>query len=406
MISNRKFFVIIIILLFFTKFTYLNLNENWYNDNQTIYKEEKFDSYIEAFNKAKDFIYLNLKGILINKRKIYLSSNPKVSVVIPCYNCKNYILKAISSIENQDFINFEIIIVNDNSNDTSLLFIEELQKEDLRIKLISNKKNMGTLYTRSIGTLSAKGKYIFPFDSDDMFLDRDILSKIIFITEKNNFDLVIFDIIKTNLLPNLYSPKLKIEKVNIDRKPNLVLFQPELGLHPIRPAKNNIKVVEMLIFARCVKTEIFKKALNKLGDERYSRYMHLVEDFIFNYIIFNTAKSMKYIPKSGYIYIQRNGSQSKRPKSNIQFLIYRIYLLDVLIEFSQDSYKHKKILVKLIFFCLENKNLKIVLTTNEYCNNLFISCLNRILNNKYISEDDKFGIRKRGKPLKFINYTF
>ena len=192
---------------------------------------------------------------------------------------------------------------------------------------------MGTLYTRSIGTLSAKGKYIFPFDSDDMFLDKDILSTIIKIAEKDEIDIVIFDIIKANLTIKMNTTKIEFELIEFERKPNLIIFQPELGFHPIRPVENNIKVIEMLIYGRCVNTDIYKKALNKLGVERYSRYMHLVEDFIFNYIIFNTARTMKYVQKLGYIYIQRNGSQSKLPKSDIQFLIYRIYLLDVLIEF-------------------------------------------------------------------------
>ena len=347
-----------------------------------------------------------MKGILINKEKIISFSKPKISVVIPCYNCKNYLIKGVRSIQNQNFNNFEIVIVNDNSEDESLSFLKKLQKEDQRIKYINSKSNMGTLYSRSIGTLFAKGKYIYPFDSDDMFLDKDIFSTMVNLTDKCGFDLVIFDIVKSDLSPNIYSPNLKLELVRIDRKPNLVLFQPELGFHPIRPIGNNIRVIEMLIFGRCVRANIYKKALNKLGKKRYSRYMHLVEDFIFNYIIFNTAKSMKYIPKAGYIYFQRNGSQSKLPKSDIQFLIYRLFLLDVLIEFSQNSFMHKKILVKLIFFCLGNGYLKIVIKISKYYNDLFISCLDRILNCRFISEEDKKNIIIKVKQLKFIKYDF
>ena len=59
-----------------------------------------------------------------------------------------------------------------------------MQKEDPRIKIIANQKNMGTLYSRSVGALSAKGKYIFPLDSDDMFLDEDVFQTITSIAEK------------------------------------------------------------------------------------------------------------------------------------------------------------------------------------------------------------------------------
>ena len=70
-------------------------DDNYKPDNNSIYCEEKFESYTEAFDKAKDFINNNLKGILLNTQKIKLSTKANVSIVIPCYNCTKYILKAI-----------------------------------------------------------------------------------------------------------------------------------------------------------------------------------------------------------------------------------------------------------------------------------------------------------------------
>ena len=344
---------IIILSLFIVLLFFLNSNKNKSDkikpNNKSIYSDEKFDSYIEAFNKSRSFLDKNMKGILIEKiQHPILKNNPKISAVVPCYNCKDYLLRSIRSIQNQNFSDFEIVVVNDNSTNDTLSFIKSLQIEDERIKLINNKKNMGTLYTRTIGTLSSKGKYIFPFDSDDMFLDKDVFWKISNIAEEGNFDIVIFDFIKTDLLPDIYSPQLKFQPFKVDRKPYLVLFQPELSYHPIRPFNNDIRNVEILIFSRCVKADIYKQALNKLGIERYSRFMHLVEDIINNFMIFNTAKSMKYVPKFGYLYIQRKESQSHLPLSATQFVIYRFYLLDILIEFSQNSLRHKKIVVQLI----------------------------------------------------------
>lgn len=161
---------------------------------------------------------------------------------------------------------------------------------------------MGLLYTRSVGTLSAIGKYVFTMDSDDMFLDKDIFSTISNIADKGNFDLVVFYSITSKLTPNVNSTSYRILNNKKERKANLVLFQPEMGYYPILPANNrnsNIKFIEVYIFPRCVRTKIYKKALNKLGEERYSRYMLLDEDVIANYILFNTARSMKYISKFG-----------------------------------------------------------------------------------------------------------
>ena len=114
-------------------------------------------------NKSKDFINNNLKGLLINTEKVKLSQKPKVSIVIPCYNCKKFLLRAIRSIQNQNFSNYEIIISNDGSTDDTLIFIEQLQKEENRIRIINNKKNMGLLHSRCIGSLAAKGKYMICF---------------------------------------------------------------------------------------------------------------------------------------------------------------------------------------------------------------------------------------------------
>ena len=163
--NNLKVTLIIsLIILFIILKIYIrnkyNEDENINPDYHDIYFEEKFDSYIDAFNKSKDFINNNINGILLNITKIQLTKKLNVSIVIPCLNCKKYILSFFRLIQNQDFSNFEIIIVNDASTDDTLLYIEELQKEDQRITILSHKANYGLLYTRSIGTLSSKGKYI------------------------------------------------------------------------------------------------------------------------------------------------------------------------------------------------------------------------------------------------------
>ena len=72
--------------------------------------------------------------------------NPKASIVIPIYNCEKFIHRAIRSIQNQNIFDLEIILVNDFSTDNTLYVLEKYQKEDPRIKIINNKKNMGILY--------------------------------------------------------------------------------------------------------------------------------------------------------------------------------------------------------------------------------------------------------------------
>lgn len=136
--------------------------------------------------KGKNYLDLCLKGkfkfnnLEVKKYNYQL----KISVIIPIYNCQDTIEYSIYSIKNQNFDDYEIVLINDFSNDNSKTIIENLRKKDSRIKIISNNKNMGTLYSRNIGVLASKGKYILALDNDDMFFDFDVFTKMYKIGEK------------------------------------------------------------------------------------------------------------------------------------------------------------------------------------------------------------------------------
>ena len=91
----------------------------------------------------------------------------KVSVIIPCYNSGNTLLRTVKSVEVQTFKDIEIIVVNDGSTDNSTLDI--LNKISKKIKVI-NQENKGLSAARNRGIKDAKGEYILPLDSDDYLL--------------------------------------------------------------------------------------------------------------------------------------------------------------------------------------------------------------------------------------------
>ena len=222
-----------------------------------------------------------------------------------------------------------------------------------------------------------------------MFLYKDVFSIVTNIADSEDLDITIFNSIKTNLKPNVYSTN--ISKVEYERNhiSDLVLYQPELGYYQISPSPGieNLKFNEELIHAKCIKTKIYKTALYKLGKERFSRHMILGEDDLANNIIFNTGKKAKFIQKYGYIYIDREDSSAKLQKDIIKPLINFIYILDVMIDFTKELPRNKKVLVNYIIFLFNKKYLKEAINRNKYINKLFISCLDRILNCKYISND-------------------
>ena len=110
-------------------------------------------------------------------------NNPLVSVVMPVYNADKYLRESIKSILKQTYSNFEFIIINDGSTDTSLDIIKEYIKKDKRIVLISH-KNKGVSYSANQGFLQAKGKYIARMDADDISLSNRFEEQVNFM-EKN-----------------------------------------------------------------------------------------------------------------------------------------------------------------------------------------------------------------------------
>ena len=90
----------------------------------------------------------------------------KFSIIIPVYNVEKYLGRCIDSILSQSFTDFEVILVNDGSKDSSLRICEEYASSDNRIKII-NKKNGGATSARKAAAAVASGEYILCVDGDD-----------------------------------------------------------------------------------------------------------------------------------------------------------------------------------------------------------------------------------------------
>lgn len=90
----------------------------------------------------------------------------KVSVIIPCYNCGQYLNDAIESVKKQTFSDWEIIVIDDGSTDQETINILSTLPCDNRIKLIQQGNN-GPAYARNTGISQAKGELILPLDADD-----------------------------------------------------------------------------------------------------------------------------------------------------------------------------------------------------------------------------------------------
>ena len=405
----KYFFLFVLIIILILIFNLINKSDteiNIYPKQSDIYKEYHFDSISDSFNKSLNFLNNCINDIFINDKTLFkLYKKPLVSVVIPIYNSEKFVSRALKSIQNQNLSSLEIVLINDYSTDNSLTLIEQFQSEDPRIKIINNNKNMGILYSKSIGVLSAKGKYIFPLDNDDMFLDKDVLSIITDISLEGNFDIVEFRGIEIKEGTHLLNHKIgNIHFSN--HKLNLVLFQPELSNFPLRAGKTIEKYYyeSTYLWCKCIKTNIYQKALNSLGKDKYSRYMCSYDDFIPIITIFSIATSYKFVGKYGILHIRRSKSAAFTTDA-FTMSVSRIYILDVAIDYMKNTDKKKELIPQIFYKVLHLKNLEDILKNDTY-KGLFYSCLNKVLNSDFYLKEYKDYIFNLSKSLNFTDTHF
>lgn len=111
-----------------------------------------------------------------------------VSVIIPAYNAESYIFKAIQSILNQTYTNFEIIITDDCSTDSTYEVISAI--EDSRIFLYQNHKNAGVAATLNNCILNSKGEFIAVMHADDIAMPERLQKQVSLLNNNKNIDVI------------------------------------------------------------------------------------------------------------------------------------------------------------------------------------------------------------------------
>lgn len=109
-----------------------------------------------------------------------MNASPLVSIIIPIYNRENTLNRCVNSVLSQDFPNFECILVDDGSTDSSPMICDDYTRQDCRIRTI-HKENGGVGSARNAGIETAKGEWLFFLDSDD-YITFNHLSSLIKLT--------------------------------------------------------------------------------------------------------------------------------------------------------------------------------------------------------------------------------
>ena len=263
--------------------------------------------FSEEWRDIKKFMYLSRNNILLDEKiniNNYISENPKLSIVIPIYNGEKYLKQALTSIQNQDLKNIEIVLVDDCSSDQSVNLIKEMMLFDPRIKLFMNEENKGILYTKSKGVYLSMGKYVIVLDEDDIFGQRDALSTLYELAEKDDLDILGFS--------SMFTESIRKKGSYIHHYfETPIIFQPNISKlsHDFTP-EGKIKRIGDNIWCYLFKTEIFNNTILQINRRILNTKMICHEDYSINdnlflilFLITRNANKSRHIKRIFHIKI-------------------------------------------------------------------------------------------------------
>jgi len=364
------------------------------------------------------FRKINEEKKFIEKNPVFQrSENPILTVIITTYNQAHCIHKCIRSIQNQTIKNIEILIIDDCSTDNTTETINELQKIDPRIILIQHTMNEGKIKTRSDGIKLAKGKFITIIDGDDAFAHKDIFNHSLYIIQKEKIDIIEFQAAS-------FKNQKFISIVNSYPLTNLtnIVYQPELRTKFFVIINDDkVRAIQSRsIWAKIIKTEVFKEALKYIGIKYTDDYISSYEDTILFVGILHIAKSYYYLKEIGYYY---SGDESRSlfpklknkvcyPNNKIKDMGH-IKLLHFLLDKTRNNEFEKKVVYHELISINHYSNLfKTTYHHFYYVYNIF----DALIRSSYLSDFQKrrlLFIKKRImikekiiKLIKFINFYF
>jgi len=225
---------------------------------------------------------------------------PWLSVIIPIYNSEKYLDKCITSVLNQSFTSFELILVNDGSTDNTSSICKKYSNTDKRVKYFE-KENGGSFKARLYGVEHAKGKYVTFCDSDDYYANKKAFNTMYLYLEKNNLDAMQFALKRVFNHLSAASRTVK-QPLFIDRKTFveneypifLCSFYDQSHLTP----------------SDCNK--VYKKEmLTEIPSSENAERIFWGDDMIFNMHALKNCRSMVVIPDILYVYRDNVGGTTR-----------------------------------------------------------------------------------------------
>ncbi len=225
---------------------------------------------------------------------------PFFSLILPCYNVAAYVQRCVHSIQEQDFEDYEIILVDDGATDGTPAICDALAQKDHRIRVI-HKENGGASDARNTGLDAAQGRYIWFVDADD-WIEEEALSILHGVCCDQAPDVVKFDYYR-----------VETEKVCMHCS-----VQPGWYEHDMIDALRRSALCSAGRYALSACTHVYRR---KLLEQAALRFMPVPvvgsEDHLFNLQLLLHVRTLRMIRQPLYNYERRPGSQSQVYQSQL-----------------------------------------------------------------------------------------
>ena len=248
-----------------------------------------------------------------------------ISVIIPVYNVEKYLCECIDSVLGQTYQDYEVILVDDGSTDSSGTICDKYAETNSRIKVI-HRKNGGLSEARNTGFDAANGEYIYFLDIDD-YIRADALERMHEASKKTNADIYFFE-----------AEVFYDDKENVD---NSVLYERKSDYGTISSGKAAKKMMLENEFYTAVPLHLYRRQYlieNKI--RFYPGILH--EDNLFSPLAFVRAKSVTHIHDKLYYRRMRSGSIMTTKFDHRNFHGYCVSLISLLKEINKHSYETDK----------------------------------------------------------------
>lgn len=256
---------------------------------------------------------------------------PKVSIIIPIYNAEKSIRRCIESVLNQEFQEYELILVNDGSKDQSGQICDEYAAKDARIRVI-HKENTGVSDSRNLAISNARGEYLQFMDSDD-WITTDATDLLYHAAKEHNCDMVISDFYR------VVGQRLS-QKGDIDE--DGVMTREAFAEHMMENPAD--------FYYGVLWNKLFKREIIEAHQLRMDSSISWCEDFMFNLEYIRYANSFYALRIPIYYYVKTKGSLASQGMSltktiQMKRMVFSYYHKFYKAVFTEEDYEKNRLQV-------------------------------------------------------------